>query len=74
MSSQKPLITTTDKIVKEGINGIKKNNVVKETITPPITEKKDIDTVDKKEKSQVYNKTIDTPKRNKTYEVKSIDK
>ena len=50
------LVTTTDMVVKEGNTDMcdkkrGKKNVVKETITPPITEKKDIDTVNKKEKS-----------------------
>ena len=33
-------------------------NVAKEAITPPISEKKKIDTVNKKEKSQASNKTV----------------
>ena len=51
-----------------------KPNVVKEAITPPISEKKKIDTVNKTEKSQASNKTVDTPKSNKTDTVKSLDK
>ena len=38
MSSKNPLVTTTDKMVKEGINYTKKNpDMVKESITTPIT-------------------------------------
>ena len=52
MSSKKLLVTTKDKIVKEGINYMgTKNNAVKEFITHPIA-KKNIDTVNKKEKPQ----------------------
>ena len=52
MSSKNALVTTTDKIFKEGINEMEtKPNVVKEAITPPIT-KNIIDTVKKTEKSQ----------------------
>ena len=47
---------------------------MKESITPPLSEKKKINTVNKIEKSQAYNKTVDTPKSNKTDKVKSIDK
>ena len=48
--------------------------MAKEAITPPISEKKKIDTVLKTEKSQAYNKRVDTPRSNKTDKVKSIDK
>ena len=51
-----------------------KHKMVKEVITPPISEKKKIDTVDKREKSQTYNKTVYTPRSNKTDKVNSIDK
>ena len=45
MSSKKPLVTTTDKMVKEGINDTEtKPNVVKETINHTIATNK-IDTV-----------------------------
>ena len=47
---------------------------MEEAITPPISEKKKIGTVKKTEKSQASNKTVDTPKINKTNTVKSIDK
>ena len=47
---------------------------VEEAITPPISAKKKIDTVNKRDKSQAYNKTVDKPKRNKTDTVKSLDK
>ena len=52
----------------------KKTNVVKEAITPPISEKKKIDTVNKTEKPQAPNKKVDTPKSNKTDKVKPIYK
>ena len=45
-----------------------------EAITPPISGKKKIDTVNKTEKSQASNKTVDTPKRNKTETDKPLDK
>ena len=52
MSSKKSLVTTTDKIFREGINDMgTEPNVVKEFITPPIAEK-NIDTVNKTEKPQ----------------------
>ena len=35
-------------------------NVVQESITPPISEKKKIETVNKTDISQAYNKTLDT--------------
>ena len=40
-----------------------KQNVVEESITPPISTKKKIDTVNKREKAQASNKTVDTPKK-----------
>ena len=46
----------------------------KEAITPTISEKKKIDTVNKTEKSQAPNKIVDTLKSNKIDNVKSIDK
>ena len=54
--------------------GKPKQNVVEEAITPPISTKKKIDTVNKTDKSQSSNKTVDTPKTNKTNTVKSLDK
>ena len=74
------LVNTTDKVSKKGNNemvdkeGKSKQNVVEEAITPPISKKKKIDTVNKTEKSQASNKTVDTSKRNKTDTVKSFDK
>ena len=47
---------------------------MKESITPPISEKKKIDTVNKTEKSQASNKKVGTSKSNKTDKVKSIHK
>ena len=52
----------------------KKYNLVKEAITPPISEKNNIDTFNKTEKSKASNKTVDKLKSNKTDKVKSIDK
>ena len=50
MSSKKALVTTNNKIFKEGINDMgTKPDLVKEAITPPIA-KKNIDTVKKTEK------------------------
>ena len=48
--------------------------MVKESITPLISEKKNIDKVNKKEKSKASNKTVDTPRSNKTDKVKSLYK
>ena len=45
-------------------------NVVDEAITTPIPTKNKINTVKKTEKSQASNKTVDTPKKHKTYTVK----
>ena len=45
--------------------GKPKPNVVKEFITPTNSAKKDIDTVNKTEKAQASNKTVDTPKGKK---------
>ena len=47
---------------------------MEEAITPPILAKKKIYTVNKIEKSQACNKTVDSPKSNKTDTVKSLDK
>ena len=73
--TEKALVTTTDTVVKEGNTDMvekkeKKPNVAKESITTPISGKKKIDTVNKTEKSQASNKTVDTPR----IKVKSIDK
>ena len=48
--------------------------MVKEAITPPISAKRKIKKVSKKDKSQESNKAVDTPKRNKTEKVISLDK
>ena len=48
--------------------------VAKEAITPPISDKKKINTVKKTEKSQASNITVDTTKINKTHKFKLIDK
>ena len=54
--------------------GKSRQNVVEEAMTPPISSKKEIDTVNKTEKSQAANNTEDKPKRNKTNTIKSLDK
>ena len=78
--NKKELVFTTDTVVKEGNTHMldkkrkTKPNVVKEAITPPNLAKKKIDTVNKTEKSQASNKTVDAPRGNKTYKVKSMDK
>ena len=43
--------------------GKSKQNVVEEAITPPISTKNKIDTINKIEKSQASNKTVDTTKK-----------
>ena len=53
--TEKALVNSTDTAVKEGntemvVKKGTKPNVVKESITPPISEKKSIDTVKKTEK------------------------
>ena len=48
--------------------------MVGESINPPISSKNKIDTLNKTDKSQVSNKTVDTPKSNKNDKVKSIDR
>ena len=65
--TKKSFVATTGMFFKEGNNKMvdkkskTKPNVVKEAITPPISVKKEIDTVKKTEKSQASNKTVDTP-------------
>ena len=57
------MVTTTDTVVKKGDTdmvdkkGKPKQNIVEEAITPSISEKTKIDTVNKTEKSQASNKT-----------------
>ena len=48
--------------------------MVEEAITPTISEKNKIDTVNKTEKSQASNEAEDAPKSNKNDKVKSLDK
>ena len=48
--------------------------MAKEAITPPISPKKKIDTVNKIEKPKASKTIGDTPRNNKTDKVKSIDK
>ena len=72
--TENSLVTTTDTAVKEGNTDMgTKPNLVKEAITPPIA-KNNIDTVNKTDKSQASNKTVDTSSRNKSDKVKSLDK
>ena len=47
---------------------------MKESITPPISPKKEIDTVNKTEKPQKYNKTAYTPRSNKSEKYNYLDK
>ena len=78
--TKKALVTTTDTVLKEGnivlVNRKRKTkpNVVKKAITTPISEKKKIVTVNKTEKSQAFNKAVNTTRSNKTEKIKSIDK
>ena len=51
-----------------------KPNLVEEAITTNISEKRKMDTVNKTEKSQASNKTVDTHKIKNTDTVKSFDK
>ena len=62
--TKKALVTTTDTVVKEGNTDMvnketkTKPNVVKEAITPPISAKKKINTVNKTAKMQASNETV----------------
>ena len=68
------MVTTTDTVFKEGNTDMgTKYNVVKEAITPPIAKKK-INKVNKTEKTQASNKTVDTSRSNKYYKGESLDK
>ena len=72
--TEKALVTTTGMVIKEGNTYmVKKSNMVREAITPPI-EKKKIDTVNKTEKSQASNKKVDTSRSKKYEQVKSLYK
>ena len=72
MKPKKALVTTTDIFSKEGNSDMvhrkikTKPNLVKKAITPPISAKNNIETVNKTEKSQASNKTVDTPISNKS--------
>ena len=66
--TKKALVTTTDTDVKEVNTDMgKKPNVVKKSITPLIA--KQIDTVNKTDKSQASNKKLDTSSRKNTTKV-----
>ena len=74
MYSKKSLVTTTDNISKEGINDMgTKPNVLKESITPPIS-KNNICTVNKIEKPQAYKSIKDKSISNKPNKGISLDK
>ena len=60
-------------MAKEGINDIKKPNVLKEAITHPI-EKNKIDTVNETEKQQASKSKKDKPIINKSDKDRSLDK
>ena len=68
--TKKSLVATIDTVVREGTTDMidkkskTKPNVVEESITPRISEKIYIDTVNKTDKSQASNKTVDTPESN----------
>ena len=74
MSSEKSLVTTTEKVVigRDNDTGTK-TNAVKESITTPIA-RKNIDTVNRIEKPQSSNKTVDKYSSNKSDKAKSLDK
>ena len=72
--AKKALITTTNTIFNEGNTDMgTKPNVVKESITNTIA-KKNIDTVNKKEKSEASNKAVDISRNNKYGKVESLYK
>ena len=74
------LVTTTDTVVKERNTdtdekeGKSGKNVVEEAITPHISAKKKIDTVNRTDKSQASNKKKETTESNKADPVKSLQK
>ena len=72
--TKKSLVNTTDTVVTYGNTdmGIK-YNLVNEAITPPIAEK-NIETVNKTDKSQASNISVDTSSSNKSDKYKSLDK
>ena len=72
--TEKMFVTTTDTVVKEVDTDMgTKPNMVKEAITHPIAKNK-IDKVNKTEKSQASNKTLDTSISKKSDKGKSLDK
>ena len=74
MSSRNQLVITTDKMVKEGINGMgAKPNVVKESITHPIGKNK-IDTANTTDKPQASRCKNDKSISNKLDKGISLDK
>ena len=70
--TKQALVTTTETVVKEGNSAMvekevkSKENFVEEAITTPISGKKKLYTVNKTDKSQASNKTVDIPKTNKS--------
>ena len=74
MYTKNPLVTTTLKMVKKGINQMKKKpKVVKEAITHPITTNK-IDTINERDKRQASQSKKDKSTRNKSNKSRSLDK
>ena len=74
MNSKNPLVTATDKMVKEGINDTEtKPNVVKKAITPPIAKNK-IDTVNETDKPQASKSKKDKSTSNESDKGSSLDK
>ena len=77
--TKQALVTTTETFFEEGDTGMvekegkSKQIAVEEAITPPISEINKIYTVNKRDKSQASNKTVYTPKSNKTDTVQSLD-
>ena len=74
MYSKNPLVTATDKMIKEGINDTEtKPNVVKKAITPPIAKNK-IDTVNETDKPQASKSKKDKSISNESDKGRSLDK
>ena len=69
--TKNPLVATIDTVEKKGIS---KQNMVEEANTSPISENNNIDTFDKREKSQTLKKTFPKSKTNKPNTLNSIDK
>ena len=73
MSSKNLLVTTTDKMFKEGIHDMEtKPKVAEEAITHPVAKK--IDTVNEIEKPQLSKSKKEKPISNKSDKGRSLDK